>query len=122
MRNISSDERREIEGLLGRELDELYMLVAQTDPSYGDVVFAPGEALERGKRSISRLTEPLYQKICEEWRYCDRRHDPDLSDSVTVVVAVSDLIITLVGGIPAATIAVLLVKKGLTALCECGSR
>lgn len=121
MRNISEEERQRIENLLSKEIVELYMLIAQTDPAYSDVFFTPREAYTKGQESMNRLSKQLYQKICVEWNYCHRRHDTDLSDNMLLVAGVSDLILGIVGEIPATIIAVLIIKKGLNRFCKCGN-
>ena len=121
MCNISEEKRRYIEYLLGKELDELYVLVAQSEPAFSDRMFSPEEARTKGEAHVNSLLDPLRRKICKEWNYCNRRHDPNLADTVTLVATVSDLILSVVGGIPATMIAVVMAKKGLNTFCECDS-
>ena len=119
MRDTSASERDYIASLLAKDFDELYMLIAQGDPSNADVLFAPTQARAKGERTFKDLLAPLRKKICTEWKYCSRRHDPELQDNVTLVASLADVVSTIIGGIPANIVAALLVKKGLTALCRC---
>jgi hypothetical protein len=119
VRRPSESERRELERLLAADEDELYVLLAQTDPATGGALFAPGEARRVGRLRFDQLLEPVRQRICVEWDYCARRHDPELSDAVTLAAAVMDVISTVVGGIPAATVAALVIKRGLSSVCAC---
>lgn len=116
---LSESERAQIEHLLTEELDTLYIRLAQSAPEYADILFAPDEAKRAGEHLIDRFTPQLRQRLCVEWDYCARRHDPDLADTVALVAAVADLLVTLAHGLPVTTVAVILVKKGLNLLCAC---
>jgi hypothetical protein len=112
-------ERRQLQRLLSKDEDELLILLAQTDPANSGVMFSAAEAREEGLATYERLLGPIRRRICDEWDYCSRRDDAHLSDSVTLAAAVADLVSTVIGGIPAATVAALVVKRGLSALCGC---
>jgi hypothetical protein len=110
------DELRE---LLLLDEDQLYIALARSDPANADVMFSPGEARETGRRTFDRLEEPLRHRICDEWNYCAKKKSSNFGDTLTLTAAVADVIVTVLGGIPAGTVATLLVKKGLSKLCQC---
>jgi hypothetical protein len=111
----------ELSELLLLDEDQLYIALARSDPANADVMFSPVEARETGRRTFDRLQEPLRQRICDEWNYCAKRKSSDFGDTLTLAAAVADVIVTVLGGIPAGTVATLLVKKGLSSLCGCRS-
>ena len=110
----------ELSELLQLDEDELYDELARSDPMNVDVMFSPAEARDTGRRTFERLREPLRQRVCVEWDYCAKKGATEFSDTLTLTAAVADIIVTVLGGIPAGTVAVLLVKKGLSRLCACG--
>jgi hypothetical protein len=110
----------ELSELLELDEDQLYAELARSDPANVDVMFSPAEARDTGRRTFERLREPLRQRVCVEWDYCTKKKSSDFSDTLTLTAAVADIIVTVLGGIPAGTVAVLLVKKGLFRLCACG--
>lgn len=77
--------------------------------------------IERGQQFITENQESLYQKICIEWNYCHKRNDPDFSDNVALATWIADLITSLLlhSPIVVTTVAVILVKKGLSNFCDC---
>jgi hypothetical protein len=101
------------------DVDQLYVLLAQADPANAEVMFSAEEAREDGRRTFQRLREPLHQRICVEWRYCEKQKTGRFADGLTLTAAVADLIVTVVGGLPAGTVATLTVKFGLNRLCAC---
>ena len=120
MLNITEDQKKNIVELLQKEIDDLYFLVASCDPTLPDILTAPEEARKTGEKSFNRTIKSLKTKICEEWNYCGQRYSAHLNESVTLVAAMSDLIVALVGsGIPPTMTAVLLFKKILNEFCEC---
>jgi tetratricopeptide (TPR) repeat protein len=63
-----------------------------------------------------RLLENL---VCIEWGYCKRRDEAQLEDKVQLCAAVADVVASGTIGIPPFSIAVLLVRLGLSAFCGC---
>jgi hypothetical protein len=112
-------DRAELESLLQRDEDELYVLLTQSNPEFADTFFSADEARERGRLTFQQLSGPVHRRVCTEWRYCERRGSPELADTVTLAAAVSDVIATVVGGLPVGTIAAILVKKGVDRFCAC---
>lgn len=99
--------------------DKLYSLIPQYLPEYEGVYFSPDGKIAAG-RSFFEEKMPVWRDlICNRWRYCERRNDPDLQDSVTLVASIGDLIAVSYGAIPGLVIGALLVKKSLNVLCQC---
>jgi len=109
-------QRRDIEKLLKRDVKQLYKLIAQADPNYKGMQFAPDQAIKMGQKSLAKLKDGIYEKICIEWDYCNQARNADV---MTLIVTISNLILQSVSGIPANIIAVLLFKIGLDQFCEC---
>ena len=81
---------------------------------------AATSGVERG--DIWRTLEAaLRQRICEEWNWCERRQDARFDDPVNVALALVSLVAPDAARwqVPAALIAVILVKRGLDAFCGC---
>jgi len=69
---------------------------------------------------LSDNFEKIYNAVCVEWRYCEKRRDPRLSDVTSLAGGIADIIGTLSLGIPTpATVSVLLVKLGMDRFCGC---
>ena len=116
---MTPDDRAELKPLLEKDLDELYILLAQSDPANADTFFSADEAREQGRRTFERLSGPLRRRICVDWGYCDKSTTGQFSDVLTLTAAVADVIVTVVGGIPAGTVATIAVKIGLRRFCKC---
>ena len=112
-------DHAELAELSSKDVDELYVLLAQSDPANSEVLFSAEEARENGRRTFERLCGPLRARVCVDWRYCEKRATGAFGDRLTLTAAVADLIVTVVGGIPAGTVATLAVKLGLAELCGC---
>ncbi len=73
---------------------------------------------ENGRRVFEHLTPRLRRLICDEWGGCEKL--ARYSDESALAVAVCDTIIaTKVVPLPAATLAVLVVRIGVKRLCNC---
>ena len=116
-----SPDRAELEKLLGKDIDELLVLLAQSDPEHAETMFSSDEARDAGRRRFEQLSAPLRRRICDEWRYCEKKANGDLTDHVEIAVTVADLITTVVGGLPVALVTALVMKRGLNQLCGCGA-
>lgn len=112
-------DKKEIESLLGRSENELFILLAQTSPECEDLMFAPAEAEDYGRTSFARLTPRIRQKICFEWEYCSKRHDPNYRDRAVLASGLADVLTGALGGIPVGTVSALLVNMGLENFCGC---
>ena len=117
----SQADRAELESLLQRDEDELFILLTQSNPEFADTFFSADAAREQGRLTFQQLSGPMHRRVCMEWGYCARRGSVELADSVSLAAAVADVIATVVGGLPVGTIATLLVKKGLDRFCACSA-
>jgi hypothetical protein len=101
---ISLDE----DALLERLADEVTLGVGPVDPS--------------GKRAIARAwmdaqRQRLRRALCHKPQIETLRVSAS-SDSLNLAAAVADLIASITGTLPAATVAMLLVRTGLDRLCD----
>ncbi|MFF5367892.1 hypothetical protein [Streptomyces sp. NPDC013187] len=112
-------ERAELTRLLDKDVDELLVLLALSDPDHAETMFSAEEARNEGRRRFQQLTPLLHQRICTEWRYCEKKANGAFNDNIEVAVAVADLITTVVGGLPVSVVTALIVKRGLNRLCGC---
>lgn len=116
----SSVSRAEIERQLALDEDELSAELAFADPASEGELYSFASARARGQQILEQLSGVLRSRICDDWRYCERRSTEGFRDDATLAVAVADVILGVVGALPVGTIAVLLVKRGLSTLCSCG--
>lgn len=122
IRNISKDEREEIEKYLVLDEDLLYSLIPPYVPEYKNYMFAPEGQIEAGKKKFQEIRHTLYEKICNEWDLCNKIDDPALNDTINIVAIVGDTISTIVVGIPPILLASILVKIGLRKFCSCSKK
>ena len=66
--------------------------------------------------------EKLYQKICFDFKYCEKRSESHRNDQICLVAGIADAISTLTIGIPTILFVTILFKLGLDAFCGCNSR
>ncbi len=120
MKSIESKTRAEIEKYLSHDMASLLCTLSLIESSKKEgLKYLPGQELEQGRRIFRALEKRLFQKVCKEWQFCLRRHDPEIADTVNLVAAIMDVVVTLHLGFPAVLISTILVKKGLTAFCGC---
>lgn len=114
----------QMDQLLSLSEDELYMRLSAQFPLIvdGQVVYvAPAQAVMRGKEILKKYWNKLHQKICIEWRYCERRDQYIGESERTMLNIIMGLIAgSLGGGILAALIAAVLLNYGLDKFCGCG--
>lgn len=116
---VSQEQRRVIEKYLSLREDDLLLAIFDYASDEETFEFSAEGQRAAGLRIFNRLRGRLYEIVCVEWNYCRRRHDPDLQDTIALVAAVSDIIVSACGMIPSVLISVLLVKKGLNNFCGC---
>lgn len=114
-----SIDHEELKALLDQETDQLYVLLAQLDPANAWTMFSPDEAREEGRRSFERLLQPIYQRICVEWQFCEKIATLRFTDDIDLAAAVADVLAVAVGGLPLGVVTALTVKRGLRHLCGC---
>ncbi|GEM_PF-1891645 len=113
------ETRAVIKEYLSLDETSLYNLIPLYVPAYKHTFFSPEGEVEAGRKEFHAIRNKLYQLVCVDWGYCSRRNDPDLQDSIALVIAVADVISAACGAIPPFLIAALLVKKGLNVFCNC---
>ncbi len=76
----------------------------------------------RGVSDVWRQIEPLLrERVCAEWNWCVRRQDARTDEPLTIATLLVSIIAPVVmqWQVPAALVAVILVKRGLDAFCDC---
>jgi hypothetical protein len=119
MRTIPEPQRQEIEQYISQDLDTLYSVLDLIRSSQEPVSYLPGNEIVRGIAKFDEFVPLLRQKVCEEWDFCTKRNDPELSDTINLAAEIADIIATSIIGFPPTLISTILVKKGLTAFCMC---
>ncbi len=109
---MTSTDRREMQALLDRPLDEL---MEELD------LYAP---TRKGLGSAwDSIADPVRQRLCVEWRWCELRQDARWDDKVTLLLAVAGALSQPLLKLPfpadLTLIAVIAVKMGLDRLCSC---
>jgi hypothetical protein len=114
---MNDDSTQRISMLLETDLDELYSAL-------GKEVAGPG--MTRGTRNLRKLgrewlkakREQLSAAVCHDPKVRALCEDGKKGGRIILVAAVTDLVASLVVGVSPVTVAVLLVREGLTSLCE----
>ena len=102
------------------DLDE-NSLLAELGASLVGPLAAPmprHEAIRRAKTWLNDRRSSLASVICTSQRIkelCDTTNS--LSNRPALILAVADLLMTVIGTLPVLTVAALLVREGLTAVC-----
>ncbi len=81
-----------------------------------------GGGLERSPADVwRRLESALHQRVCVEWNWCDQRQDARFDDPTNIALALASIVLpdATRWQIPAALIAVIPIKRGLDAFCNC---
>jgi len=75
----------------------------------------------RGQDEWEKLVPALRQRVCVEWNWCERRQDARFEERITLATLISQIVApeAQLWQVPAALIAVILIKKGLDAFCDC---
>lgn len=113
------DSLSRIRDLFHMDVSQLYQSLVDYEEDYRGVLFSPSEKTRIGQRIFGRIRPALYEKVCVEWGYCAKRQQPDLQDQLVLAATVADLVTSACGGIPPFNVAVLLVRLGLSNLCNC---
>lgn len=115
--------QQEIERLLSADTETLYAIVGYhvEPPRLGAAPKEAQQLAEAGQSWLARSRGRLQQAICGDPRVQKflNSEAPSQKELEAVILAVTDLIVSAVGGVPAVTVAVLLVRLGLRGLC-CG--
>jgi len=116
---LSPDLERELQVLLTMDEDELSAELARADPEAEDALYSFASACAHGRELLTRLSSTLHDRICVDWRFCERRKTELFKDDVALAVAVSSVILPSIGALPVGVVAALLVKRRLTSFCSC---
>lgn len=119
MSHVTNDQRQRIQRYLLLEERDLYALIPPHLPDYDQSLFSPDGQIDAGKGFFQSKLKELRKAVCDDFDWPSKRSDTSFNDSVQLVAAVADAVVTCVGGVPPFIIAALLVKRGLDALCGC---
>ncbi|MGV8041425.1 MAG: hypothetical protein AB2L07_15665 [Thermoanaerobaculaceae bacterium] len=119
MTEISDARTREIERLLSLPTEGLYGMIGHSWATLHPGLRLPGSPEEEGQAIFENLLEDLRHKVCVEWDYPRKRKDAALQNTVDLVAAIADIVAGLTIGLPPFVVSVLLVRRGLDALCKC---
>jgi hypothetical protein len=105
----------EIQDYMDLPLDSLLEeLALYREQATGGPVRSPADAW-------GKLVPRLRQRVCADWNWCQRRQDARFDEPAALAALVAEIVTpdAVSWSIPAALIAVILVKKGLDAFCNC---
>ncbi|MGW8890075.1 hypothetical protein [Streptomyces sp. NPDC055749] len=102
-------ERDEIERLMTLADDDLLKELGSA--AHGAF---PQDALNRGTRVLARWMDATRQALCQSAKIKKVTQD---GDKVATAGAIADLLASQFGVVPAATVAVLIVRSGMTSYC-----
>lgn len=110
------------ESELARVLDlDDKALLAELGASLAGPLAAPmpkHEAIRRAKAWLKDKRADLVSTVCTSRRIQELCNTEDsLSNRSTLVLAVADLVMTVIGNLPVLTVAALLVREGLNSIC-----
>ena len=110
------DSTREIQRYLNQPLDDLMQEFDLYAQQAGGTMRGPGSAWEK-------IVPVLKHKVCDEdeWNWCERRQDARFDDPTNIALALASIVSpdATRWQIPAALIAVVMIKRGLDAFCNC---
>ena len=109
---MTDTDRRALQAYLNRPLDDLMAELELYDPA------------SRGPAEVwNKVSDPLRQRLCVEWDWCNRRQDARWEDDLDLAVAVLSVLSARVLHLPIpadlALIATIVVKRGLDVFCGC---
>ncbi len=105
----------DIQRYLDRPLDGLLEeLALYREQAIGGPARSPSDAW-------NKLVPALRKRVCDEWAWCERCQDARFEEHIALATLVSQIVApeAQLWQVPAALIAVILVKKGLDAFCCC---
>ncbi len=108
---------------LARVLDlDKSALLAELGLSLAGPLAAPmpkHEAIRRAKAWLTEQKSILESRVCTSQRIQELANTKNsLSNRSVLVIAVADLLMTIIGNLPVITVAALLVREGLTSICS----
>lgn len=104
----------EIENLLSKNTDELYMLLGE-DGASGVIGFDP---IKKGKEMYQNIIIAIQLTLCDDKRIREMFDKPQTYNRVILVSSIADLIAQFGLPISPFTVAVLCVKEGLDTVCK----
>lgn len=110
----------ELESLETKSIDEIYLLMGEQllAQTLGADDFSDEEKIDEAITWFNQSEKKLKSIICDSRIYAIYKNNPKRWDWVMIVAALADLISSATTGVPPATAAALLLKKGLDGLCS----
>jgi hypothetical protein len=115
MREISESERDEIDKLLYLDEDDLYTILGAQEEAY----FMPEGQREAGQKIFNKLHGALKEKLCTDWKACEKMKSEQFKDGTSLAVAIGDVISAAAMHMPPFVIAALIIKIGVRHFCDC---
>ncbi|MEX0811668.1 MAG: hypothetical protein WD048_05580 [Chitinophagales bacterium] len=119
MNRVKDIPKESIKLYVNHDIELLYSILSFSVAHDEDTLYSPKDDVNRALQLLQGIEDKLKSKICKEWKYCIKRHDPDLQDTITLIGTLSDVIATTVIGLPPTLISIILFKKGLNTFCKC---
>ncbi len=109
---MNEREEQKLRAYLDRDLNDLMDELELYDPA------------SKGAGEVwNKVSAPVYQRLCVEWRYCqvrqDARFENDLDLAVAVGTALMRRVLPLPISVDLALITAIVVKRGVDAFCKC---
>ncbi|MDE3089664.1 MAG: hypothetical protein KGJ80_09835 [Chloroflexota bacterium] len=108
-----------IASLLAKDPEQLYAEIGKE--LYGSTAFPPPsrQLVQLARGWLQNKRAAITEKVCSDRTVrLLTSGAPKSQDQITLVTAIADLIASIVVGVSPITVAVLLVREGLKALCE----
>lgn len=112
--------KENIQDLLNKSDIELNALVVDYLPEHKNEMFSPETKATLGKRWFDTNLAKIKKVVCIEWNGVEKLDDPALSDRITLIAAMSDVIAEAMAGLPVPSVilAVLVFRVGIRHLCQ----
>ena len=110
------DRTEEFEYLLTKSEDTLYFLLGTDGLSFA---VAPNEKewTGIGRKKLEKFIPDIRTALCIGWRACEKINKHE--DNVQLASALSDVLTTVLTGVPITIISALFVKIGIKKFCHC---
>lgn len=115
---INEHSRQKIENLMSLDENDLYSLLPAYCSEYDNTAFREEGQIKAGKKIFDSTLLKVKEKVCIEWNACEKVKNNDFADTITLIASIADIIMGIVGTIPPFVIATLMVKIGITKICN----
>ncbi|MEI6445835.1 MAG: hypothetical protein WCO29_22570 [Nostocales cyanobacterium ELA583] len=117
MNHLTPEERQEIQDLLSLDESLLYSLLPYH--LHDGTQYSPQGQIEVGRKIFAEIKPTIHRRVCKDWNGCEKIKNEQIQDNVALVTSIADLIAGSCGGMPAFTLATIVVKIGIKQICNC---